>query len=184
MSRIGKMPIQVPAGVTITIKEDGVTVKGPKGELHQKFHPSIAVTLENSVLTVTRPDDDQFHRSLHGLTRTLLSNMVQGVTKGFVRELEITGVGYRAEKVGNNLKLRMGFSHPIEVTPIPGVTLDVEGTTKIRVNGTAKEVVGEMAARIRAIRPPDVYRGKGIRYAGEVVRKKAGKAGKGVGAKA
>lgn len=184
MSRIGRMPIQVPAGVTVTFKEDGVTVKGPKGELHQKFHPSIAVTLENNVLTVTRPDDDQFHRSLHGLTRTLLSNMVQGVTKGFVKELEITGVGYRAEKVGGNLKLRMGFSHPIEVTPIPGVTLDVEGTTKIKVNGTAKEVVGEMASRIRAIRLPDVYRGKGIRYAGEVVRKKAGKAGKGVGAKA
>ncbi len=184
MSRIGRMPIQVPSGVTVTIKEDGVTVKGPKGELHKKFHPSMAVALENNVLTVSRPDDDQFHRSLHGLTRTLLSNMVQGVTKGFVRELEITGVGYRAEKVGSNLKLRMGFSHPVEVTPIPGVTLDVEGTTKIKVNGTAKEVVGQMASRIRAIRLPDVYRGKGIRYAGEVVRKKAGKAGKGVGAKA
>jgi large subunit ribosomal protein L6 len=184
MSRIGRMPIQVPAGVTVTIKEDGVTVKGPKGELHQKFHPSITVALENNVLTVTRPDDDQFHRSLHGLTRTLLSNMVQGVTQGFVRDLEITGVGYRAEKVGGNLKLRMGFSHPIEVTPIPGVTLDVEGTTKIKVKGMSKEVVGEMAARIRSIRVPDVYRGKGIRYAGEVVRKKAGKAGKGVGAKA
>ncbi|MDO8578496.1 MAG: 50S ribosomal protein L6 [Dehalococcoidales bacterium] len=184
MSRIGRMPIQVPTGVTVTIKEDGVTVKGPKGELHQKFHRSMTVTLENNTLTVSRPDDDQFHRSLHGLTRTLLSNMVQGVTKGFVKELEITGVGYRAEKVGSNLKLRMGFSHPIEVTPIPGVTLDVEGTTKIKVSGTAKEVVGEMASRIRAIRLPDVYRGKGIRYAGEVVRKKAGKAGKGVGVKA
>jgi large subunit ribosomal protein L6 len=184
MSRIGRMPIQVPTGVTVTIKEDGVTVKGPKGELHQKFHPSIAITLENNVLTVTRPDDDQFHRSLHGLTRTLLSNMVQGVTKGFVRELEISGVGYRVEKVGSNLKLRMGFSHPIEVTPIPGVTFDVEGTTKIKVNGMAKQLVGEMASRIRAIRVPDVYRGKGIKYSNEVIRKKAGKAGKGVGAKA
>ncbi len=184
MSRIGKMPIQVPAGVTVTIKEDGVTVKGPKGELHQQFHPAMTITLENNTLKVSRPDDSQLHRSLHGLTRTLLANMVQGVTKGFVRELEIIGVGYRAEKAGNNIKLRMGFSHPIEVTPIPGVTLDVEGTTKIKVNGSAKEVVGEMAAKIRALRLPDVYRGKGIKYSDEVIRKKAGKAGKGVGVKA
>lgn len=184
MSRIGRMPIQVPSGVTVTIKEDGVTVKGPKGELHQKFHPSMTVTLENNTLKVSRPDDHQLNRSLHGLTRTLLSNMVRGVTKGFVRELEITGVGYRVEKAGNNLKLRIGFSHPIEVTPIPGITFDVEGTTKIKVNGTDKEVVGEMASRIRALRLPDVYRSKGIKYSDEVVRKKAGKAGKGVGVKA
>ncbi len=184
MSRIGRMPIQVPAGVTVTIKDDGITVKGPKGELHQRFHPAMKITLENNTLKVSRPDDVQLHRALHGLTRTLLANMVQGVTKGFVRELEITGVGYRAEKAGNNIKLRMGFSHPIEVAPIPGVTLDVEGTTKIKVNGMAKEVVGEMASKIRALRLPDVYRGKGIKYSDEVIRKKAGKAGKGVGAKA
>lgn len=184
MSRIGRMPIQVPAGVTIMIKDDGVTVNGPKGELHQRIHPAMAVTLENNVLIVSRPDDIQLHRALHGLTRTLLANMVQGVTKGFVRELEVTGVGYRVEKAGNNLKLRMGFSHPIEIAPMPGVTLDVEGTTKIKVNGMAKEVVGEMAAKIRGIRLPDVYRGKGIKYSDEVIRKKAGKAGKGVGVKA
>ena len=184
MSRIGRMPIQVPSGVTVTIKGNDVTVKGPKGELHQTFHPAMTVTLENNALNVTRPDDHQINRSLHGLTRTLLSNMVTGVTKGFVRELEITGVGYRVEKAGNNLKLRMGFSHPIEVSPIPGTTLDVEGTTKIKVNGAAKEVVGEMASKIRALRLPDVYRGKGIKYSNEVIRKKAGKAGKGVGVKA
>jgi len=178
------MPIQVPTGVTVTINENGITVKGPKGELHHKVHPAMTISMENNSLKVTRPDDNQFNRSLHGLTRTLLSNMVQGVTKGFVRELESTGVGYRVEKAGNNLKLRMGFSHPVEIAPIPGVTLDVEGTTKIKVNGTAKEVVGEMASKIRALRLPDVYRGKGIRYSNEVVRKKAGKAGKGVGVKA
>lgn len=184
MSRIGRMPIQVPAGVTVTIKGDGVTVKGPKGELHQDFHPSMKIALENNSLNVSRPDDVQLHRALHGLTRTLLANMVTGVTKGFVRELEITGVGYRVEKAGSNLKLRMGYSHPIEITPIPGVTLEIEGTTKIKVNGTAKEVVGEMASKIRALRLPDVYRGKGIKYSDEVIRKKAGKAGKGVGVKA
>jgi large subunit ribosomal protein L6 len=184
MSRIGRMPITVPAGVTVTINENGVTVKGPKGELHRKFHPAMTITLADNTLTVSRPDDDQFNRSLHGLTRTLLSNMVVGVTKGFVRELEITGVGYRVEKTGNNIKLRMGWSHPLEVAPIPGVTLDVEGTTKIKVNGTAKEIVGEMASKIRSLRVPDVYRGKGIKYSDEVIRKKAGKAGKGVGVKA
>lgn len=184
MSRIGRMPIPVPKGVTISIKEDGVTVTGPKGELHQRLHPEMTITLEENTLRVTRPDNDRLHRSLHGLTRTLLSNMVQGVTQGFVKELEITGVGYRVEKAGDNLKLRLGFSHPIEVSPLPGVSLSIDGTTRIKVSGMAKETVGEMAARIRALRRPDIYRGKGIKYAGEVVRHKAGKAGKGIGVKA
>ena len=184
MSRIGRMPIPVPKGVTVSIKEGGVTVTGPKGELHQRFHPEMTITLDDNTLRVTRPDDERIHRSLHGLTRTLLANMVQGVTQGFVKELEVTGVGYRVEKAGDNLKLRIGFSHPIEVSPLPGVSLAADGTTRIKVSGMSKEAVGEMAARIREIRLPDVYRGKGIRYTNEVVRHKAGKAGKGIGVKA
>jgi len=184
MSRIGRMPIAVPKGVTVSIKEDGVTVTGPKGKLHQHFHQGIIITLEDNTLHVTRADDERLNRSLHGLTRTLLANMVQGVTQGFIKELELSGVGYRVEKVGDNLKLRLGFTHPVEVSPLPGVSLTVDGTTKIKVSGMSKEVVGEMAARIRALRRPDVYRGKGIKYAGEVVRHKAGKAGKGIGVKA
>ena len=184
MSRIGRMPIPVPKGVTVSIKEDGVTVTGPKGELHQHFHQGIVITLEDNILHVARVNDDRLNRSLHGLTRTLVANMVQGVTQGFNKDLEITGVGYRVEKVGNNLKLRLGFSHPVEVSPLEGVSLAVEGTTKIKVSRMSKEVVGEMAARIRALRRPDVYRGKGIKYAGEIVRHKAGKAGKGIGVKA
>ncbi len=184
MSRIGKMPISVPKGVTVSIKEDGVTVTGPKGELHRRLHPEMTITLDDNTLRVTRPDDDRLHRSLHGLTRTLLANMVQGVTQGFVKELEITGVGYRAEKAGDKLVLRLGFSHPVEVSPLPGVSLAVEGNNRIKVTGVDKEMVGEMAARIRALRLPDVYRGKGIKYAGEVVRHKAGKAGKAIGVKA
>ena len=184
MSRIGRMPIAVPKGVTVNIKEDGVTVAGPKGELHRRLHPEMTITLDNNTLQVTRPDDERRHRSLHGLTRTLLANMVQGVTQGFVKELEITGVGYRAEKSGDKLVLRLGFSHPVEVLPLAGVSLAVEGTNRVKVTGMDKEVVGEMAARIRALRRPDVYRGKGIRYAGELVRHKAGKAGKAIGVKA
>ena len=176
MSRVGRMPITVPPGVTVSIKQDEVAVTGPKGGLHRSLHPDMSITLDNNVLTVSRPSDNRVHRSLHGLTRSLLANMVEGVTRGFEKELEIVGVGYRAEKAGDKLVLRIGFSHLVEVSPMPGVSLGVEGNNRIKVTGIDKEVVGEMAARIRAIRPPDAYKGKGIRYAGESVRLKAGKA--------
>lgn len=183
MSRVGRMPIAVPSGVTVSIEPGEVTVRGPKGELHRSVHPDMAITLDDSTLVVSRPSDSREHRSAHGLTRSLLANMVQGVTTGFEKGLEIVGVGYRAEKTGDKLVMRVGFSHLVEVTPLPGVSLDVEGTNRIKVTGINKEVVGEMAARIRAIRPPDAYKGKGIRYAGELVRLKPGKAGKAIGQK-
>jgi len=175
------MPITVPQGVTVSIKGDEVTVSGPKGELHRRFHSDMSINLDNDTLVVSRPSDGRMHRSLHGLTRSLLANMVEGVTKGFERGLGITGVGYRAEKAGEKLVLRIGFSHLVEIFPLPGVSLGVEGSNQIKVTGIDKEVVGEMAARIRAIRPPDAYKGKGIRYVGEVIRLKAGKAGKAIG---
>jgi large subunit ribosomal protein L6 len=178
------MPIAVPDKVTVTIEKDTVKVNGPKGELSRRFNPDMIIKLENNVLTVARPSDSKEHRSLHGLTRSLLANMVQGVTEGFEKNLDIVGVGYRAEKTGEKLTLRIGYSHPVEVTPLPGLTLDVEGGNRIKVSGIDKEVVGEMAAEIRAIRPPDPYKGKGIRYAGELVHLKAGKAGKAIGKKA
>ena len=180
MSRVGRMPIPVPQGVKVSIEKEAVTVTGPKGELSRRFNPDIGITQDNDNLIVSRPSDSKEHRSLHGLTRSLLANMVQGVSSGFVRELEIVGVGYRAEKTGDKLVLRIGYSHPVEVSPLPGVSLEVEGNN-IKVSGIDKEVVGEMAAEIRAIRPPDVYKGKGIRYAGEFVHLKAGKAGKAIG---
>jgi len=181
VSRVGRMPITMPPGVEISIKEGEVAITGPKGELRRRFHPDMSITLDNNTLTVSRPSDNRVHRSLHGLTRSLLASMVEGVTKGFEKVLEIVGVGYRAEKAGDKLVIRIGFSHLVEVSPLPGVSLDVEGSNRIKVTGINKEVVGEMAARIRAIRPPDVYKGKGIRYAGESVRLKAGKAGKAIG---
>jgi large subunit ribosomal protein L6 len=181
MSRIGQMPIPVPEGVKVNIEKGLVTVTGPKGELRRHFNPDMAITLENNNLMVSRPSDGKTHRSLHGLTRTLLANMVEGVTRGFDKSLEIVGVGYRAEKTGDKLVLRIGFSQPVEISPIAGISLDVEGGTRIKVSGIDKEVVGEMAAEIRAIRPPDAYKGKGIRYLGEPVRLKAGKAGKAIG---
>lgn len=181
MSRIGKMPIPIPAGVKVNIQGDTVTVNGPKGELNRKIPADMMVNLDNDALTVSRPSNSYKHRSYHGLTRSLLANMVEGVSKGFEKNLEIVGVGYRAEKTGDKLTLRMGYSHPVEVTPLPGTSLRVEGINKITVSGIDKEVVGEMAAEIRAIRRPDSYKGKGIRYAGEVVRLKPGKAGKAVG---
>ncbi len=183
MSRVGRMPIPVPRGVKVSIASGEVTVSGPRGELRRRFHPDMAITLENDILTVSRPSDGREHRSLHGLTRMLLANMVQGVTGGFDKNLEIVGVGFRAEKVGDKVVLRIGFSHPVEVSPMPGVSLDVEGGNRIKVSGIEKEQVGEMAARIRAVRPPDSYKGKGVRYAGEYVRIKPGKAGKAIGGK-
>lgn len=183
MSRIGRMPIIVPAGVKVTINNYEVTVTGPKGELKRTFHPDMTITLEDNTLTVTRPSDDRIHRSIHGLTRTLLANMVQGVSEGFEKGLEVVGVGYRVEKSGDNLVIRVGYSHPVEVSPLPGVALNVETGNRIKVSGIEREVVGEMAAKIRSIRPPDAYKGKGIRYIGEKVRLKAGKAGKAIGAR-
>ena len=184
MSRVGRMPIPVPEGVTVSIKKDKVTVTGPKGELERRFNPDMKVVLKDNIITVSRPDDSKEHRSLHGLTRSLLANMVQGVSGGFEKTLEIVGVGYRVEKAEDKLILRVGFSHQVEVTPLPGISLDVEPGNRIKVSGINKEVVGQMAAEIRAIRPPDAYKGKGIRYAGEVVRLKAGKAGKAIGQRA
>ena len=181
MSRIGRMPITIPSGVTVNIKENRVTVTGPKGELSRSLNPDMSITLHDNSLTVSRPSDGRVHRSLHGLTRSLLANMVEGVTNGFEKVLEIVGVGYRAEKAGDKLVIRIGFSHLVEVSPLPGVSLGVEGGNRIKVTGIDKEAVGEMAARIRAIRPPDAYKGKGIRYLGESVRLKAGKAGKAIG---
>ena len=181
MSRVGRMPIPVPDGVVVKIDQNEVTVTGPRGELSRRFHPDMSITLDNSVLAVSRPSDDRVHRSLHGLTRKLLANMVEGVATGFEKGLEIVGVGYRAEKADDKLIMRIGFSHQVEVSPLPGVSLNVEGGNRIKVTGINKEVVGEMAARIRAVRPPDAYKGKGIRYAGEKVRLKAGKAGKAIG---
>lgn len=176
MSRVGQMPIPVPQGVTVSIKKNEVSVTGPKGELHRHFNPDISITLNDNALVVSRPSDSKTHRSLHGLTRSLLANMVEGVTRGFEKNLEIVGVGYRAQKAGDKLVINVGYSHPVEVSPLPGVSLAVEGANRIKVAGISKEAVGEMAAEIRAIRPPDAYKGKGIRYVGELVRLKAGKA--------
>ena len=177
------MPITIPPGVAVNIKQDEVTVTGPRGELRRRFNPDMSITLNNNSLIVSRPSDSKLHHSLHGLTRSLLANMVEGVTGGFEKNLEIVGVGYRVEKAGDKLVIRVGYSHPVEVSPLPGVSLVVEGTNRIKVTGIDKEVVGEMAAKIRAIRPPDAYKGKGIRYAGESIRLKPGKAGKAIGKK-
>jgi large subunit ribosomal protein L6 len=181
MSRVGKMPIPVPQGVSVDINEGDVSVKGPMGELRRQFNPEMSIELKEDTLTVSRPSDDRVHRSLHGLTRTLLANMVEGVTKGCEKTLDIVGVGYRVEKKEENLVISIGFSHTVEVKPLPGITLNTSGNNRIIVTGINKEVVGEMAARIRAIRPPDAYKGKGIRYSDEVVRLKAGKAGRAIG---
>ncbi|MFC1970331.1 50S ribosomal protein L6 [Chloroflexota bacterium] len=183
MSRVGRMPIAIPDEVKVNIAGNNVTVSGPKGELSQTLSPDMSINLYDNTLTVSRPSDGHVHRSQHGLTRSLLSNMVEGVSKGFEKTLEIVGVGFRAEKTGENLVFRIGYSHTVEVTPLPGITLNVEGNNRIKVSGISKEVVGEMAAEIRKIRPPDAYKGKGIRYAGEIVHLKPGKAGKVVGRK-
>ena len=181
MSRIGKMPITVPSGVKVNMDGNTVTVSGPKGELSRSLPEEMLIKMEGDTIEVSRPSDNKKHRAYHGLTRSLLANMVEGVSKGFEKTLEIVGVGYRAEKTGDNLTIRIGYSHPVEVIPLPGTTLDVEGNNRIKVTGANKEMVGEMAAKIRAIRRPDSYKGKGIRYAGEVVHLKPGKAGKVVG---
>ena len=176
MSRIGKMPVEIPAGVTVAINKGEVKVTGPKGELNRDFGMDISIAQKDIRLVVSRPSDSREHRSRHGLTRSLLANMVKGVTSGFQKTLEIVGVGYRAEKSGNNLVIKVGYSHPVEVEPLPGVSFMVEGNNRIIVSGIDKESVGQMAAEIKAIRPPDAYKGKGIRYAGEKITLKAGKA--------
>ena len=179
MSRIGRMPIQVPAGVDITIAEGNyVTVKGPKGTLEKQLHPNMKIEKDNGVVTITRPNDLKENRALHGLTRALLHNMVVGVTEGYEKKLEINGVGYRAAKQGKKLNLTLGYSHPVEMEDPEGIETIVEGTNVIRVIGIDKEKVGQFAAEIRFKRPPEPYKGKGIKYADEVIRRKEGKTGK------
>ena len=178
MSRIGKKPVVIPAGVTVNVAEGNVvTVKGPKGELTYTFNAEMNINVEGNVLTVTRPSDEAHHRALHGLTRTLISNMVEGVEKGFSKELEVNGVGMRAEKKGTQLVMRLGFSHEVIMDEIPGITVEVPAPNKIIVNGCDKQKVGQFAAEIREKRPPEPYKGKGIKYVDEVIRRKAGKTG-------
>jgi large subunit ribosomal protein L6 len=178
MSRIGKLPIELPAGVSVTVAGQAVTVKGPKGELSLNVSEPIRVVVEDTTVLVTRPDDESTSKALHGLTRTLIANNVQGVSQGFSKALEIVGTGYRAAAKGSSIELALGFSHPVVVNPPAGITLTVEGNTKIVVSGIDKQAVGEVAANIRKIRKPEPYKGKGVRYEGERVRRKAGKSGK------
>ena len=178
MSRIGRMPITVPAGVEVTIEENNfVTVKGPKGTLTQALHPEMILEQEGNVITVKRPSDDKAHCALHGMTRALLHNMVVGVSEGFKKELEINGVGYRAAKEGNKLILTLGYSHPVEMPEIDGISIDVPAQNKIVISGPDKQKVGQFAAEVREKRPPEPYKGKGIKYVDEVIRRKVGKTG-------
>jgi large subunit ribosomal protein L6 len=181
MSRIGRLPVALPKGVEVKVTGRTVEVKGPKGALIREVHPDMGVATEGGVLTVTRPTDLRHHRALHGLTRALLANMVKGVVDGYKVDLEIHGVGYRAVKQGRQVTMQVGFSHPVEIVPPQGVEIEVPQPNRMSIVGTDKEKVGQLAATIRAIRPPDPYKGKGIRYAGERLRLKAGKAGKAIG---
>src|SRR5690625_4218119 len=178
MSRIGLKPIEIPEGVEVKLDGNKVSVKGPKGELSKEIHQDIVVKLEDNVLTLERSSDLKEHRSLHGTSRTMIANMVEGVTNGFQKSLEITGVGYRAQKQGNKLVVNAGYSHPVEIDPIDGIEIDVPKNTELTIKGIDKELVGAIAANIRAIRPPEPYKGKGIRYTGEYVRRKEGKTAK------
>ncbi len=179
MSRIGRKPVDVPAGVDVKIDGTTVTVKGPKGTLTRTFNKDMVIKQEGAQIIVERPDDNKLHRSLHGLTRTLVHNMVEGVTNGFSKSLDIEGIGYRAQKQGKNLVMNLGYSHQVIIPEIDGITIDVPSQTKIIVNGIDKQVVGQFAAQIREKRPPEPYKGKGIRYTGEHIIRKEGKAGKG-----
>lgn len=183
MSRVGRLPIAVPKEVSVKIEERLVTVKGPKGELNRRFNEGITIKQEDGHLLVSRSGDDGKSRALHGLSRALLANMVEGVTKGFERTLEIVGVGYRAQKTGDKIVINVGYSHPVELSPVIGVTFAIEGNNRVKVIGIDKELVGEVASKIVAIKPHDDYKGKGIRYAGSPVRLKPGKAGKAIGRK-
>ncbi|MGM7637266.1 50S ribosomal protein L6 [Bacillus sp. Hm123] len=178
MSRVGKKPIELPEGVTVTNDNNTVTVKGPKGELTRTFHKDMKIEIEGNVINITRPSESKEHRTNHGTTRALLANMVEGVSKGFEKALELIGVGYRAQKQGNKLVLNVGYSHPVEMEPEAGVEVEVPANTKVIVKGVSKERVGAFAANIRDVRPPEPYKGKGIRYEGEYVRRKEGKTGK------
>ena len=178
MSRIGRLPIPVPSAVDVTIEGRQVTVKGPKGSLSRSLHPDMSVSQEDGTIVVTRPTEQKTHKQLHGLTRTLVNNMVIGVTEGYRKGLEITGVGYRAVKVGEKLQLSLGYSHQIEIEPPNGISFELENPTRLAVVGIDKELVGQVAAKVRSTRKPEPYKGKGVRYAGEQIRRKAGKAGK------
>jgi large subunit ribosomal protein L6 len=177
MSRIGKIPVSIPKGVTVSVTGQRITVKGPKGELNRLVHTDLGVKVEGESVVVSRPSDEPRHKALHGLSRTLIHNMVEGVTKGFSKQLEITGVGYKAEPRPFGLVLSLGFSHPIEYKAPAGIKLTAPQPTQVVIEGPDKEVVGQVAAELRSLRPPEPYKGKGIRYAGEVIRRKAGKAG-------
>ena len=178
MSRIGRKPITVPAGVEVTVGEGNVvTVKGPKGSLTRTIHPAMNISVDAGVITVSRPNDEKENRSLHGLSRTLISNMVVGVTEGYKKELEVNGVGYRCEKKGKQLVMKLGYSHDVIVDEIDGITIDVPAQNKIIINGIDKQLVGQFAAEVRGKRPPEPYKGKGIKYVNEVVRRKEGKTG-------
>ncbi len=179
MSRIGKMPVAIPAGVDVTIADGTVTVKGPKGTLTRTVHSNITVEKKDNEIIVTRPDDSNFNHSLHGLTRTLIANMVEGVTNGYKKELEVNGVGYRAAKQGKDLVMNLGFSHQVVMPEVDGITIEVPSPNKIIISGPDKQKVGQFAAEVREKRPPEPYKGKGIKYADEVIRRKEGKAGKG-----
>ena len=177
MSRIGKKPIPVPKNVTVTIEGQRVKVKGPKGELEREMHREMALSMEDGEIVVTRPSEESNHKALHGLTRTLIANMVEGVTKGFQKQLDIVGVGYKAEVRPYGLQMALGYSHPIEVRAPKGIKLTAPAPTSVIIEGADKEVVGQIAAEIRSLRPPEPYKGKGIKYQGEQIRRKAGKAG-------
>lgn len=178
MSRIGKKPVEIPSGVTITLDGTLLTVKGPKGELKRNLHEDMKINIEEKEVTVERPSEHKEHRALHGTTRSLINNMVEGVTKGFERSLELVGVGYRATKSGQKLVLNVGYSHPVEIVPEEGIEIEVPSNTKVTVKGIDKERVGALASNIRSVRLPEPYKGKGIRYEGEYIRRKEGKTGK------
>lgn len=178
MSRIGRKPISVPNGVQVSLEQAQITVKGPKGSLSRKLHPDMLLTIKDNVITVERPSDNKLHRSLHGTTRTVVANMVNGVTEGFTKTLDLVGVGYRANKSGNKLVLNVGYSHPVEIVPEEGIDFEVPSNTKIIVKGMDKETVGATAAKIRSVREPEPYKGKGIKYENERILRKEGKAGK------
>lgn len=179
MSRIGKMPVAIPAGVDVKLDGNHITVKGPKGELALDFNPEISVEVKDAQIVVTRPSDDKLHRSLHGLTRSLIANMVTGVTEGYTKTLEVNGVGYRAQKQGKDLVMNLGYSHQVIIPEVPGITVEVPSANSIVISGADKQMVGQFAAEVRAKRPPEPYKGKGIKYAGEHIRRKEGKAAKG-----
>jgi large subunit ribosomal protein L6 len=183
MSRIGRMPVPVPPGVEVQVEGTRVRVRGPKGELERTFHPDLRIEMQDGKVVVHRPTDLRQHRALHGLTRALLYNMVRGVSEGYAVELEIHGTGYRATKQGDKLVLQVGYTHPVELEPPPGITFEVPQPTRVVVRGADKELVGQVAAKVRAVRPPDPYKGKGIRYAHEVLRLRPGKAGRAAGKK-